>query len=86
MAGDVAKPCQLPPFDGGEEMLLGAGESFNFAPDKGICFVVQVGNAEQFPQALHFKCLDAFFCFCQKCPRFTSVEQDREHQGSVRRA
>ena len=79
----MAKPRQLPPFDGVEEMLLGAGESLDFAPDKGICFVVQVGNAEKFPQALHLKCLDASFCFCQKCPRLASVEQDREHQRSV---
>ena len=49
-------------------------EGADFAPHPVIGLVLQVGDAEKFPQALGFEGLDPFLGVSKQCPCFTATK------------
>ena len=48
----------------------------DLAPHPVVGLVLQVGDAEKFPQALGFESLDLFFRVSKQGPCFTAIEED----------
>ena len=61
----MPEPCKFPSLDSRQKRFLGTHSKVDLAPHPVVGLVLQVGNAEKFPQALCFESLDPFFFFFQ---------------------
>ena len=75
MACDMPEPCKRPSSDSGQKRFLW----LIFAPHPVVGLVVQVGDAEKFPQAFGFENPNPFFRSQQAGSMFHS------HRGGWRR-
>ena len=76
MACDIFKPCKFPSLDSCQKRFLRTHKEVDLALHPVIGLVLQVGNAEKFPQALVFESLDSFFGIGKQGPSFTTVQED----------
>ena len=60
VARDMSEPCESPSLDSCEKRFLWVHRVVDVAPHPVVGLVFQVGDAEKFPQALGFDCLDPF--------------------------
>ena len=65
MVCDIPKPCKFPTLDHCQKRFLWTHKEVDLALRPVVGLVLQVGDAEKFPQALSFKSLDSFL-FSQK--------------------
>ena len=73
VACDMAKACKFPSLDSGQKRFLWTHKGIALHPVVG--FVLQVENAEKFPQALSFRGPDPFFFSVSKQgPCFTAID------------
>ena len=61
VACDMPEPCKFVPLDSCQKRFLWTHKEVDLAPQPVIYLVLQVGDAEKFPQALGFKSLVLFF-------------------------
>ena len=61
MTCDLLEPCKFPSLDSCQKKFLWTQKEVDLVPHPVIGLVFQVGDAENFPQALGFKSLDPFF-------------------------
>ena len=61
VACDMAEPCKSPSLDSCQKRLLWTHKKVDLALRPVVGFVLKVGHAEKFPQALGFESLDSFF-------------------------
>ena len=73
---DMPEPCKFPSFDSYHKRFLWTHKEVDLAPHPVIGLVLQVGDAETFPQAIGFKSLDPFSKVSKQGPCFTAVEED----------
>ena len=60
VAFDMPEPCKFPSLDSCQKRFLWTQKEVDVAPHPVVGLVFQVGDAEKFPQALGFDCLDPF--------------------------
>ena len=77
MACDMPEPCKFPSHDSGQKRFLWTHKEIDLVPHSVIGLVLQVGDAEKFPQALVFESLDPFFGVSKQGSCFTAIEGDR---------
>ena len=58
VACDMPEPCKFPSLDGCQKRFH---KEIDLTPHPAVGLVLQVGDAEKFPQALGFESLDSFF-------------------------
>ena len=58
MVYDMHEPCTSPSHDSYQKMFLRYHKKVDLAPHPVVGLVLQVGDAEKFPQALGFESLD----------------------------
>ena len=74
---DMSEPCKFPSLYSGQQRLLRTHNEVDLAPHQIVGLVLQVGDAEKFPQALGFESQDPFFFKVSKQgPCFTAIEED----------
>ena len=61
MACDMPEPCKFPSLDSCQKRFLWTHKEVDLAPHPVVGLVLQVEDAEKFPQALSFESLDPFF-------------------------
>ena len=71
MARDMPEPCEFPSVDSCMKTLLWTDKDVDLAPRPVVGRVLQVGDAEQFPQALDFESLDPFLRVSRQDPCLT---------------
>ena len=76
MASDMLKPCKFPSSDSCQKRFLWTHKEVVIAPHPVVCLVLQVGDAEKFPQVLGFESLVTFFRVSKQGPCFTTKEED----------
>ena len=76
MACDMPEPCQFPSLDICQKRFLWTHKGIDLARHLVIYLVLQVGDAEKFPQALGFERLDPFLRVSKQGPCFTDTEED----------
>ena len=76
MACDMPEPCRFPSLDSCQKRFLWTHKGVDLAPHPVVGLVFQVGDAEQFPQALDFEGLDPFFRVSKQGACSTAVEED----------
>ena len=81
MACGMPKLCKLPSLDSCQKRFLWTHKEADLDPLPVVGLVLQVGNAEKFPQALGFESLDLspFFFFCRVSEQgscFAATEKD----------
>ena len=79
----MAKPCELPLLNSGEERFLLSHETFGFIPHIFIGLMLLVGDTKELSQAFTLKHLYPSFCLGKECPGLTPVEEDGDDQRSV---
>ena len=57
---DMPEPCEFPSFNSCQKRFLWTRKEVDLAPHPVVGLVLQVGDAEKFPQALGFEGLDLF--------------------------
>ena len=72
----MPEPRQFPSSDSCQKRILWAHKKIDLAPHPAVGLVLQVGDAEKFPQALVFDSLDPFFGVSKQGPCFKAVEED----------
>ena len=72
-ACDTPKPCKFPSLDIYQKGLLWAHKEVDLAPHQVVGLVLQVRDAEKFPQALVFEGLLLFFTVSKQGPCFTAI-------------
>ena len=60
MACGMPEPCKFPSLDSCQKRFLWTHKEVDLAPHPVVGLVLQVGDAEKFPQALGFEGLDPF--------------------------
>ena len=75
-ACDMSKPCNFTSLDSCQKRVLWTHKEVDLAPHPAVGLVLQVEDAEKFPQALSFKSLDPFFRVSKQGPCFTTIEED----------
>ena len=81
---DMPKPCKFPSLDSGQKRFLWTHKEGDLALHPAADVVLQVGDAEKFPQALGFESLDLFFFLvCKQGPCLTAIEEDRSDKRLV---
>ena len=83
MARDVSEPCQFSAFHCSVEIFLGTDHVLYLISDVFICFVLQIGNAQQLPEAFHFDGLDASFRLRLQSPRLAAIQEHGQNQRLV---
>ena len=78
VACDMSEACKFPSLDSCQKRFLWTHKEDDLAPHPVVGLVLQVGDAEMFPQALGFKSLDPFFKSQQAGSKFYS------HRGGWR--
>ena len=79
MACDVPEPCTFSSLDNCFERFLWIHKEIDLALHPVVSLVLQVGDAEKFPQALRFENLNPSFFFSKvskQGPCFTAIEED----------
>ena len=79
MACDMPVPHKFLSLDSCQKRFLWTHKGVDLALHPVAGLVLQVANAEKFPQALCFESLDPFFFFfrvSKQSPCFTAVEED----------
>ena len=76
MARDLPKPCKFPSLSRCRNRFLWTHKGVDLAPHLIISLVLQVGDAEKFPQAFGFESLDPLFRVSKQGPCSTAVEED----------
>ena len=61
MVCDMPEPCEFQSLDRCQISFLWTHKEVDLAPRPAVGLVLQVGDAEKFPQALGFESLDPFF-------------------------
>ena len=74
MACDMHKPCKFPSLDSCQRRFLWTHKEVDLALRPVVGLVLQVGDAEKFPQALGFQRLDPFLRVSKL--GLTAVEED----------
>ena len=72
MVRDMPEPCKFPSLDSCQKWFLQTHKEVDLVPHPVVGLVLQVGDAEKFPQALGFKGLDVFFFSHQTGSMFQS--------------
>ena len=60
VARDMPEPCEFPFLDSSQKRFLWTHKEVDFAPHQVVGLVLQVGDAEKFPQAVGHESLDPF--------------------------
>ena len=76
VAYDSPKPCRFSSLDSCQNRLLQAHKEVDLAPHPVVRLVLQVADAERFPQAFGFKGLDLVFSVSKQGLCFTAIEED----------
>ena len=76
MAPETPEPCKFPSLDSRQKRILWTHKGAVLAPHPVVGLVLQVGDAEKFPQALGFESLDPSFRVSEQGPCTTAVEED----------
>ena len=76
MACDMPKPCEFPSLDSCRKKFTWTHEGADLAPHPVVSFVLQVGDAEKFPQALGFEGLGPFLSVSNQGPCLTAIKED----------
>ena len=61
MACDISEPCKFPSLDSCQKKFLWTHKEVDLAAQPVVGLVLQVGDTENFPQALGYESLDPFF-------------------------
>ena len=78
MAHDMPEPCQFPSLDNYQKRSLWTHKEVDLAPHPVVGLVLQVGDAEKFPQALCLDSLNPFLRVSKQGPCLTAVEEDSD--------
>ena len=76
MVCDMPEPCKFPSLDSCQKRFLWTNKGVDLAPHQVVGLVLQVGDAEKFPQAIGFEGLDPFLGVSKQGPCFTAIEED----------
>ena len=76
MACDISEPCKFPSLDSCQKKFLWTHKEVDLAPQPVVGLVLQVGDAEKFPQALGYERLDPFYRVSKQGPCFTTIDED----------
>ena len=77
VACDMPEPCKFPSLDSCQERFLWTHKGVALTPHPVVGLVLQVGDAEKFPQALVFEGLNPFPRVSKQDLCFTAIEEDR---------
>lgn len=58
MSDNMTEPHQLLPLEGFEQRLLGIHQRGDYVVDEVVHFLLPVGDTNEFPEPLCFKCLN----------------------------
>ena len=86
MACDIPEPCTFPSLDSRQKRFLWTYKEVDLSPHAVVDLLLQVGDAEKFPQALDVESLDPFFFSVSKhgsCS--TATEEDGGDRRLVER-
>ena len=76
VACDMPEPCKFPSLDCCQKRFLRTHKEVDLAPHPVVGLMLQVGEADKFPHAFGFECLDPSFRVSKQGPRFTAVAED----------
>ena len=76
MACDMPEPCKFPSLDRCQKKFLWTHKEVDLAPHPVVGLVLQVRDAEKFPQAFGFESLDPFSEVSKQRTYFTAIEED----------
>ena len=76
MACAMPEPCKFPSLHSCQKRLLWTHKEVDLAPHSVVGLVLQVGDAEKFPQAFGFENPNPFFGVSKQGPCFTATEED----------
>ena len=76
VACDIPEPCKFKSLDSCQKRFLWTHKEVDLAPHPVGGLVLQVGDAEKFPQALGFEGLGPFFRVSKQSPYFTATEEE----------
>ena len=71
-----ARTMQVSVLDSCQKRFLYTQKEVDLAPHPVVGLVLQVGDAEKFPQALGFESLDRFRRVSKRDPYLTAIEED----------
>ena len=80
---DMPEPREFPSLDSLQKRFLWTHKGVDLAPRPIVDLVLQVGDAEKFPQALGFESLDPFLRVSEQGPCFTAIEEDGDDKRAV---
>ena len=83
MACDMSEPCKFPSPNNCQKKFPWTHKEVDLAPNTVVGLVLQVGDAEKFPQVLGFESLDPIFRVSEQDPCFTAIEEDRGNKKFV---
>ena len=83
MVRDIGEPCKFSSLHCCQERFLWIHKEVDTAPHPGNSLVLQVEDAERFPQALGFESLDPFFRVSKQGPCFTAKLEDGDDKRLV---
>ena len=74
---DMPEPCEFQSLDSCQKRFLWTHKGVDLAPHPVVGLVLQVGDAEKFPQALGFESLDPFYSeSASRVHYFTAIEEN----------
>ena len=76
MACDMPEPCKFSSLGSCQKRFLWTHKGVDLALHPVVGLVLQVGDAEKFPQALGFKDLHLFLRASKQGPCFTAIEEE----------
>ena len=76
VACDMSEPCKFPSLDSCRKRFLWTHKQVDLAPPPFVGLVLQVGDAEKFPQAYGFENLGPFFRVSTQGPCSIDIEED----------
>ena len=72
----MPEPCKFPSHDTYQKRFLWTHKGVDLAPHPVVGLVLQVRDAEKFPQALGFEDLDPFLRASKQGPCFTAIDEE----------
>ena len=72
----MPEPFEFPPPDSCHKRFVWAYKEVDLVPPPVVGLVVQVGDAEIFPQALGLESLDSFLGVSKQGPGLTAIDDD----------
>ena len=73
---DKPQPCKFPSLGSCQKRFRWTHKEVDLTPHPVVGLVLQIGDAEKFPQALGFKSLDPFLKVSKHGPCSTAIEED----------